>query len=63
MEDLGFMSWLHAWRMFSGASWVRMVKIYAKIFATIIMTEFIVGGLIIAQVLVYTLVMQASGAH
>jgi hypothetical protein len=63
MDDLGFMSWLHAWRTFSRASWVRMVKIYARIFATIILIEFVVGALIIAQTLVYVLVMQASGAH
>jgi hypothetical protein len=63
VEQMGFMSWLHAWRMFSRASWVRIVKVYAKIFATAIVVEFVVVGLIFAQQLVYLAVMRARTTH
>ncbi|KAH6676228.1 hypothetical protein B0J14DRAFT_585087 [Halenospora varia] len=63
VEQMGFMSWTHAWRTFSRASWVRIVKIYAKIFATTILIVFVVFGLIFAQVLVSSVVMQPSTAH
>jgi hypothetical protein len=62
VEQMGFMSWIHAWRTFSRASWVRIVKIYAKIFATTILVEFAVSGLIIAQALLYSVVMQPKTA-
>jgi hypothetical protein len=63
VEQMGFTSWLHAWRTFSRASWVRIVKIYAKIFATTILVEFVVSGLIVAQALLYSVVMQPKTAH
>jgi hypothetical protein len=63
VEEMGFMSWTHAWRTFSRASWVRIVKIYAKIFATTILAEFVVAGLIFAQFQIYFIVMQRSTAH
>ncbi|KAH8657380.1 hypothetical protein BGZ60DRAFT_415788, partial [Tricladium varicosporioides] len=52
MEQRGFMTWTHAWRTLSRASWVRIIKIYAKIFATTILTEVVAAGLIFAQFLV-----------
>jgi len=61
-EELGFMSWVHAWKTFSRASWVRIAKVYAKIFATTLVTESIVGGIIFAQVVVYLIVMLKSPA-
>jgi hypothetical protein len=63
VEEMGFMSWTHAWRTFSRASWVRIVKIYAKIFATTILIEFVVAGLIFAQLEVYFVVRQRSAVH
>jgi hypothetical protein len=63
VEQMGFTSWIHAWRMFSRASWVRIVKIYAKIFATAILIELVVSGFIVAQALLYSVVMQPKRAH
>jgi hypothetical protein len=63
VEEMGFMSWTHAWRTFSRASWVRIVKIYAKIFATTILIEFVVAGLIFAQLEVYFVVRQRNAVH
>jgi hypothetical protein len=63
VEEMGFMSWTHAWWTFSRASWVRMVKIYAKIFATTILIEFVVAGLIVAELEVYSVMMQRTAAH
>ncbi len=63
VEQMGFMSWTHAWRTFSRASWVRMAKVSAKIFATSILIEFVIVGLILAQVMVYLVVMLPSTAH
>jgi hypothetical protein len=63
VEDMGYMSWTHAWRTFSRASWIRIVKIYAKIFATTILIEFVVAGLIFAQFEVYFVVRQRSTVH
>jgi hypothetical protein len=63
VEEMGFMSWTHVLRTFSRASWVRIVKIYAKIFATTILIEFVVVGLIFAQFGVYTVGTQRSTAH
>jgi hypothetical protein len=63
VEEIGFMSWTHAWRTFSRASWVRIVKIYAKIFATTILIEFVVAGLIVAELEVCYVVMQRTTAH
>jgi hypothetical protein len=63
VEEMGFMSWTQVWRTFSRASWVRIVKIYAKIFAITILIEFIVAGLIFAQFGVYSVATQRSAAH
>jgi hypothetical protein len=63
VEDMGYMSWTHAWGTFSRASWVRIVKIYAKIFATTILIEFIVAGLIFGQLEIYFVVRQRNAVH
>ena len=62
-EQMGFMSWLHAWRMFSRAAWVRMVKVYAKIFVTTILVELVAFGLILAQGLLYSVVIKPRMVH
>lgn len=54
-EDMGFMSWLHAWRTFSRASWIRVAKVNAKSLGAMVGTEIIAIGLIYAQMMLFTL--------
>jgi len=63
VEEIGFMSWTHAWRTFSRASWVRIVKVYAKIFATTFLVEVVVIGFIAVEFVVIQLVMGPKAAH
>lgn len=60
VEQIDFMSWIHAWRTFSRASWIRISKTYAKIFGVTLLAELVILGLIGVEVLVYSLAMQGG---
>ncbi|KAH6713322.1 hypothetical protein BKA61DRAFT_608910 [Leptodontidium sp. MPI-SDFR-AT-0119] len=62
-EDMGFMSWLHAWRTFSRASWIRIAKVNAKSLGAIVGTEIIAILLIFAQFGVFSAATRAPGSH
>ncbi|KAI1084088.1 hypothetical protein F5B20DRAFT_577030 [Whalleya microplaca] len=48
-EGKEYLSMLDAWRSFSRAAWVRLVKLYAKIFAASVAIEFLMFAFIVAQ--------------
>ncbi|KAI0004818.1 hypothetical protein F4779DRAFT_599268 [Xylariaceae sp. FL0662B] len=50
-EGKEYLSMLDAWRSFSRAAWVRLVKLYVKIFALTVAIEFVVAGFIVLQYL------------
>ncbi|KAG4429969.1 hypothetical protein IFR05_014546 [Cadophora sp. M221] len=62
-EHMGFMSWLHAWRTFSRASWIRIVKVNAKSLGALVGTEIIAMLLIFAQFSVFSAATGAAGSH
>ncbi|PVH73058.1 hypothetical protein DL98DRAFT_576482 [Cadophora sp. DSE1049] len=62
-EDIGFMSWLHAWRTFSRASWIRIAKVNAKSLGAMIGTEIVAGLLIILQFTIFTAATQPARPH
>ncbi|KAG4422567.1 hypothetical protein IFR04_004336 [Cadophora malorum] len=62
-EDLGFMSWLHAWKTFSRASWIRIAKVNAKSLGAMVGTEIVAGALIILQFWIFTVATQPARPH
>ncbi|KAH7420104.1 hypothetical protein BKA64DRAFT_700104 [Cadophora sp. MPI-SDFR-AT-0126] len=62
-EDIGFMSWLHAWRTFSRASWIRIAKVNAKSFGAIVGTEIVAVVFIVLQSVILTAVTQPARPH
>ncbi|KAK0108142.1 hypothetical protein ONS95_002964 [Cadophora gregata] len=52
VEDIGFMSWLHVWRTFSRASWIRIIKMNAKVLGMTIATESVAVGIVAAHIFI-----------
>ncbi|KAH7350654.1 hypothetical protein BKA65DRAFT_476032 [Rhexocercosporidium sp. MPI-PUGE-AT-0058] len=62
-EDMGFMSWLQAWRRFSRASWIRIAKVNAKSMGAIIGTEILAILLIAAQYAIFITAVKSATPH
>lgn len=58
-DQMGFMSWQYAWEKLSRDSWLRIAKIYGKIFAVTAAVEITCLAIIGLQVLIVTSVGEA----
>ncbi|KAK2630017.1 hypothetical protein QTJ16_000837 [Diplocarpon rosae] len=65
-EDMGCWSWMHSWEKLSRESWIRIAKIYTKIYLTTVAVEVLSVALIACEMLLVSLVNMAltpSGAR
>ena len=61
VRDRGHASMVEVWKTFSCAAWKRLVKLYIKVTAVTIVTEFAIAAVIVAQFVPFMLWAQTRG--